>query len=263
MKVAVTGASGFIGRALAKALGERAIAQPRDQPLVPGCEALVHLAGIAHRAASAAELTEANVRLTARLGREAAGLGIPFLFVSSVKVHGEESIEPLTERSPIVPRDPYGESKARAEEALHAMATLKLTVLRPPLVYGPGVKANFLALVRAVARGWPLPFASIDNRRSFIYVGNLVDAVLHALGTPGTFLVADGPAISTPELCRRIGIALSTRARLFSFPPAMLPGKLARSLEIDDAAFRSTFSWRPPQTAEAGLKATAQWYRSV
>jgi len=263
MKTAVTGASGFVGRALCHALGVQAIRQPRDASLPRECEAVVHLAGIAHRAASPAELEAANVRMSERLGREAAALGVPFLFVSSVKVHGEESSSPLTERSPLVPQDPYGESKARAEAALRRIAGLRLTVLRPPLVYGPGVRANFLALMRALARGWPLPFASIDNRRSFVYVGNLVDAIIRALGTPGTFLVSDGPGVSTPDLCRQIGNALHRRARLFPFPPAMLPGRLARSLEVDDSALRATLGWQPPSTLEAGLAATAQWFRSA
>src|SRR3954464_3849007 len=256
MKVGVTGASGFIGRALCKALGERAIALPRNASVPAAGEAVVHLAGIAHPAASDSELEEGNVRLTERVARGAAVIGAHFLFVSSVKVHGEASTEPFTERSPIAPQDGYGKSKARAEEALHAIPGLRLTVLRPPLVYGPGGKANFLSLMRAVGAGWPLPFASIENRRSLVYVGNLVDAIIRALGTPGTFLVSDGTGVSTPGLCREMGAALRKDARLFPFPPAMLPGKLTQSLEVDDALLRTATGWRPPSTREAALEMT-------
>jgi len=196
-----------------------------------------------------------NVRLPERVARQAPR----FVFMSSVKVHGERSTAPFTERSPIRPADAYGESKARAEDALRSIAGLKLAVLRPPLVYGPRVKANFLALMRAVARGWPLPLASIDNRRSLIYVGNLVDAIVRCLDAPGTFLVSDGPAISTAQLCREIGEALGRPARLFPFPPPLLPRKLAGSLEVDDSAIRA-LGWRAPHTRKEGLKATADWY---
>lgn len=260
MKVAVTGASGFVGSELCKVLGERAIALPRDASLPPASEAMVHLAGIAHRAANDAELRETNVRLAERRAREAAALGIPFVFISSVKVHGDETSAPLTERSSIRPADRYGESKARAEEALHAIAGLRLTVLRPPLVYGPGVKANFLALMRAVARGWPLPLASIENRRSLIFVGNLADAIVRSIGQPGTFLLSDGAAVSTPQLCQRLGRALGRPARLFPFPPAFLPRKLTGSLEVDDSAIRA-LGWQPRITAEMGTQLAADWLR--
>jgi len=258
MKVAVTGASGFIGQHLCRALA----AAGHERAQVTGdFEALVHLAGIAHRRASAEELDAVNVRLPERLGRQAAASGAHFVFLSSVKVHGERSTTPFDERSPLAPADAYGESKARAEDALRAISGLRLAVLRPPLVYGPGVKANFLALIRAVESGWPLPFASINNCRSLIYVGNLADAVLRALSVEGTFLVSDGAAGSTPQLCRDIAAAFGRRARLFPFPPSLLPAKLVASLEVDDAAFRRCAGWQPPFTPAQGLEATAGWYR--
>ena len=262
MKVAVSGGSGFIGRHLCSAL---AAAGHEVQPIKADSAAvqapvLVHLAGIAHRRASAEELDAINVRLTERLGRQAAASGAHFVFLSSVKVHGERSATLLTERSPIVPEDPYGASKARAEDALRGIAGLRLAVLRPPLVYGPGVKANFLALIRAIARGWPLPLASIDNRRSLVYVGNLVDAIARAMQIEGTYLVSDGAAVSTPQLCRDLAAALGTRARLFPFPRPLLPAKLAASLEVDDGAFRRRAGWQPPFSPAEGLRATADWY---
>jgi nucleoside-diphosphate-sugar epimerase len=191
--------------------------------------------------------------------RRAAALGAGFVFLSSVKVHGEASSEPFRADSPIAPEDRYAASKARAEEALRALPGLRLAVLRPPLVYGPQVKANFLALLKAVARGVPLPFASIDNRRSLIYVGNLASAILASLGASGTFLVSDGAPLSTPQLCRDIAAALGRPARLFAFPPALLPRRLAASLEVKD----STLAWQRPFTREDGLRATALWYRGL
>jgi nucleoside-diphosphate-sugar epimerase len=257
MKVHVTGASGFVGRNLVAALAR---AGHEVLPAISGAQAVVHLAAIAHRHASRAELDEVNVRLAARIGREAAAQGARLVFLSSVKVHGEESRAPFTERSPLAPQDPYAVSKVRAEDLLGAIPGLRLAVLRPPLVYGSGVKANFLALMRAIARGWPLPVGSIENRRSLIYVGNLADAIVRCLAAEGTYLVSDGAPISTPTLCRELGAALGRQARLVRFPAALLPRKLAASLEVDDRTIRERLGWRPPYTRGQGLRAMADWY---
>jgi nucleoside-diphosphate-sugar epimerase len=255
VKIHVTGASGFVGRTLSAVLAE---AGHELSPL-DDSKAVVHLAAIAHRRASREDLQRVNVGLAVDTAKKAAGAGARFIFLSSVKVHGETSHTPFREDSPISPQDRYAESKARAEEALRAIAGLRLTVLRPPLVYGAGVKANFLALMKAVARGWPLPFASVQNRRSLLYVGNLAAAILACLGREGTFLVSDGPAISTPQLCRELGDALGRPARLFAFPPALLPRKLAGSLEVQDSAL----PWQRPFSREEGLRATARWYHGL
>jgi len=215
----------------------------------------VHLAAIAHRRASRGDLQRVNVDLAVETAKRAASAGARFVFLSSVKVHGEASVAPFREDSPIAPQDRYAESKARAEEALRAIPGLRLAVLRPPLAYGPGVKANFLALMKAVARGWPLPLASVDNRRSLIFVGNLAAAILACLEREGTYLVSDGPAISTAQLCRELGAALGRPARLFAFPSALLPRKLAGSLEVKDSLV-----WERRFTREQGLQATARWY---
>jgi nucleoside-diphosphate-sugar epimerase len=260
MRIAVTGASGFVGRALMDVLplaGHEAVPELRD------AQALVHLAAIAHRrGVDERELRRVNVGLAVDAGRSAAAADVPMLFMSSVKVHGEESDTPLRETSPIAPRDAYARSKAQAEEALRAIPGLRLTVLRPPLVYGPAVKANFLALMRAIARGMPLPLAGIENRRSLIYVGNLCEAILACLGSAGkTYLVSDGAPVSTPQLCRAIGAALGRPARLFPVP--WLPGKaLTASLEVDDRAIRAELGWKPPFSFEEGLRLTAAWYRN-
>lgn len=201
-----------------------------------------------------------NVDLAAQTAKKAAAAGAQFLFLSSLKVHGESSQSPFREDSPLAPKGVYAESKARAEDRLRAIPGLRLAVLRPPLVYGPGVKANFLALMNAVARGWPLPLASIRNRRSLVHVGNLADAIIACLGKEGTFLVSDGEAVSTPQLCREIGEALGRPARLFRFPSSLLPEKLSASLEVDDSHIRRTLGWKPPFTREQGLRLTAEWY---
>jgi len=263
MRVAVTGASGFIGRALCAGLtsaGHEVLAAERSGESRGG-EAVIHLAAIAHRRASAEELERANVELARQVGRAAAAEGARLVFLSSVKVHGETSAAPFIESSPFAPGDAYAESKARAEDALRAIPGLRLAVLRPPLVYGPGVRANFLALMNAIARGIPLPLASIENRRSLIYVGNLVDAILRCLKQEGTFLVSDGEPQSTPQLCRRLGEALETPARLFPFPARFLPAKVAASLEVDDSISRRRLGWQPPFAFEEALRATARWYR--
>ena len=254
MRVLVTGAGGFIGSHLCPAL---AAAGHELRASVEGCDAVVHLANIAHTSASAADLQRVNVEGTIAQARAALAAGARrFVYLSSIKA--------------AQPDDAYGRSKLRAEQALLGLANLEPVILRPPLVYGPRVKANFLALLRAVDRGWPLPLASIENRRSLVYVGNLVDAILACLGGPAqgrTYAVSDGAPVSTPELCRAIGRALGRPARLFPFPGGLLrlvPGlaRLAQSQETDDRAIRAELGWRAPFSLEEGLRLTAQWYRA-
>lgn len=272
--IAVTGASGFIGSALCAALsraGREVLTlslRRSNTPLyLAGARAVVHLAALVHRrGAKGASFYEANVELTRSVGRAAAAAGARMVFVSTVKVHGEESTRALRESEPLAPAGDYARSKAQAEEVLRAIPGLQLAVLRPPLVYGAGVKANFLMLMTAIARGIPMPLASVVNRRSFVYVGNLVDALLRCIDDPHavgrTYLVSDGAPMSTPALCRGIGAALGRAPRLFPFPPKWLPGPLSRSLEVDDSALRGELGWRAPFSAEEALRATADWYRS-
>ncbi|MBC7803158.1 MAG: NAD-dependent epimerase/dehydratase family protein [Candidatus Parcubacteria bacterium] len=283
MRVVVTGASGFIGRAVLPALRARGHeAVPVDRAatgdlagftgwtsLLAGSDAVVHLAALAHsRQVNEARLRAVNVDMAHALGRAAAAAGVKMLLMSSVKVHGEETAErPFDASSPYAPCDAYGRAKAESEAALRNVPGLALTILRPPLVYGPGVKANFLALMRAVAHGWPLPLASVENRRSLVYVGNLAHAAVHCIESTfaagRAYCVADGAPLSTPSLCLALGAALGRPARLLPWPAALLPArKLTRSLELDDSALRGDLGWAPPHSFSEGLRLTAEWFLS-
>lgn len=287
MRVVVTGASGFVGRAVVSALrarGHEVLALDRAalgdiegfagwSARIAGSDAVVHLAALAHaRHVDEARLRAVNVDAALALGRAAAAAGARMLQMSTVKVLGEETpLRPFDDSSPLAPQAPYARAKAAAETGLRAIPGLSLTVLRPPLVYGPGVKANFLALLRAVAQGWPLPFAGIENRRSLAFVGNLADVVALCIETPlaigKTYCVSDGSPISTPALCRALGGALGRPARLFRVPSMLLeiapPTRtLARSLMVDDGAARRDLGWEPAHSLEQGLRHTAAWFRT-
>lgn len=279
MKIAITGASGFIGRSVVAALQRKGhaivtldrarigdIAAVSDwSSRVAGMDAVVHLAALAHaRGVDEARLRAVNVDAAIAIGKASAAAGARMLLMSTVKVLGEETGDgAFDESSPLAPQDAYARAKADAEAGLRRVPGLALTVLRPPLVYGAGAKANFGALLRAIAGGWPLPFASIENRRSLLGVGNLADAVARCLEVPQsagrTYGVTDGAPWSTPALCRAIGAALGRPARLFAFPPALLElappmRKLTRSLVLDDGAIRRELGWSPPQEFAAGLR---------
>jgi nucleoside-diphosphate-sugar epimerase len=314
MRILLTGASGFVGRAtlraaLAAGHEVRAVVREGEAPAPPaqvvrisdlasytgwrdalgGVDAVVHLAARVHdmrdRAAdSMAAFRTVNVEGTQRLASAAAEAAVGrFVFVSSVKVHGEASHDaPLTADSPLAPSDAYGCSKAEAEDALREMESrtgVGVVVVRPPLVYGPGVGANFLTLLKAVSRGWPLPLGRVDNRRSLIYVDNLADllllAAVHPAAAGRAFLAADGPAVSTPELIRRIGQALDRPVKMPAVPESWLRlagrvtgrsaavDRLLGSLEVDDSPTRDILGWCEPVTAEDGLRRTADWFRGT
>ncbi len=305
----VTGATGFVGRALvdeALARGRTVRAAVRQpQPGLPaavrvfapgspqqavdwpaaldGVEAVVHLAARVHvmhesHGDPLGEFRRVNVDATAALAEAAARAGVRRLvFASSVKVLGEATApgRPFDDRSPPHPLDPYGRSKLEAEEMLLGFAAagrLEVTVLRPPLVYGPGVKGNFGRLLRWVEAGVPLPLGAVDNRRSLVGLDNLVDALLAVTAHPGArnrrFLVSDGEDLSTPELVRRMGRALGRPARLLRVPPGLLEAasriggaesvrRLLESLQVDSGGLREAVGWRPPRSVDEGLAGLA------
>lgn len=315
-RVLVTGGAGFIGRAVCPALlaagFEVSVASrnPREAEKLRGVEirpipnvgagtdwsaalrdvdAVVHMAARVHvmdeRAAEPlAEFRRVNSEGTLKLAEDAALAGVArFVYLSSIKVMGESTLPglPFREDQEPRPRDPYGISKWEAEQAVMAVAAetdMEAVVLRPPLVYGPHVKGNFLSLMERCEGGPTLPLGSIDNRRSLLYVGNLADAVVASLVEPGaagrTFLVRDGEDLATPDLVRRVSAALGARARLLSVPGFLLRlggiltgrgGQVSRlldSLTVDDANIRDTLGWVPPYSVAEGLEATADWFKT-
>jgi len=307
--VLVTGANGFIGQALCEVLAASGravrkavrIAVPGLSDAVAvgdigpdtdwravlhGMHSVVHLAARTHvlrenAADPLAEFRRINVGGTERLARSAAAQGVRrFVFLSSVKVNGESTTaRSLTEDDAPRPEDAYGTSKLEAEQALSRIAAetgIEMVVLRPPLVYGPGVKGNFLRLMRLVARGTPLPLGTVNNRRSFIYTGNLAGAIVKALDAPQaagrTYFVSDGEDVSTPDLVRGLARALGVKPRLLSLPlaalglAATLAGKRAEfarltgSLQVDGSRIRRELDWEPRYSLTQGLTETARWY---
>ncbi|HZS82118.1 MAG TPA: NAD-dependent epimerase/dehydratase family protein [Stellaceae bacterium] len=305
-RILITGATGFIGRALVSALAPRyrlvlALRTVPDGPLPASADlrhiddigpdtdwaealrevdTVIHLAGRAHVAhCNAAEFDRVNHRGSLRLAEAARAAGVGrLLYLSSAKVHGEESRgRPFDEADAPRPEGAYAASKWAAEQGLARLAAEggpATVILRPPLVYGPGAKANFAALLRLCRSGLPLPFGALANRRSLLFLGNLAAAIEAVLGAPPqpdcrTFLLRDGEDLSTPELVRRIRRALGGRARLLPVPALLLSatlrlagrGAMANpllgSFAVDDSRFRREFAWTPPFTVDEGLAITA------
>jgi len=304
LTVVVTGAGGFIGLALTERLlgaGAEVRAAVRRESAVldglaghgrlrqvvvgdigagtdwsavlAGAQAVVHLAARVHvmrpsHRDDRDRFSEINTGATLRLAEAAGRARVKRLvFVSSAKAADGAS-------------DPYSRSKAEAERLLRDASGdlgLECVIVRPPLVYGPGVGANFLRLMRLVDSGMPLPLAGIDNRRSFVFVGNLANALHSCIDHPRaagqTFAVSDGEDISTPELVRRIARALDRPARLFPVPIPLLAlagrltgqasavARLTGSLTVDASAIRAALGWNPPFSMAQGLAETAAWYR--
>jgi nucleoside-diphosphate-sugar epimerase len=310
VRILVTGASGFLGRAVCDELvrrGHEVRAMVRGDAVVPpgttGClvagledeagvsaavktmDVVVHLAARVHqmresRADALRRHREANADATTRLARLAATSGVRhLLFASSVKAVGESNTAAWTEEEPARPYDAYGQSKLEAERSLGEITRqtgMATTVLRLPLLYGPGIKANMLRLFELVSAGWPLPLAGIRNRRSLLYVRNAAMAFGSLAGDARgheVFFAGDGEDLSTPELVVRIAKALGKTPRLVPAPrralkvlaqsnvPALsaVARRLAGSLVVDTARLRERIG--PfPHSVDAGLRETAEWF---
>ncbi|CAE6812034.1 N-acetyl-alpha-D-glucosaminyl-diphospho-ditrans, octacis-undecaprenol 4-epimerase [Paraburkholderia domus] len=309
MNVLVTGASGFVGRRLCKELADQGIAfvgtgrTSREGILGVGdltpdtdwSEALRNVSDVVHLAARVHVMDETeadpafafrrvNVDATASLARQAALAGVKrFVFVSSVKVNGESTTgKPYSESDSPAPEDPYGTSKHLAEVALWELSRetgLEVVVVRPPLVYGPGVKANFQNLMRAVHRGVPLPIGSVRNLRSMIALDNLSDFLVtvltHVDAAGHTFLVSDGDDISTATLARKLATAMHRRAHLVPVPLSVLrllgavTGKKAAidrvtgSLQVDITQAKTVLGWTPRVSVDQGIEHTVADFLST
>lgn len=313
MHIVLTGASGFVGRCLLNKLLEaehkvtavlrrqvdgvdpRTSVQVIDDfarslnwgTLLNGQEIAVHCAARVHvmdemSSDPLTEFRQVNVKGTLNLARQAAAAGVRrFIFISSIKVNGEGTTpnHPYKADDDSAPLDPYGVSKMEAELGLRALAAetgMEVVIIRPVLVYGPGVKANFLSMMRWLHKGVPLPFGAIHNRRSLVALDNLVDLIVTCLDHPGAanqaFLVSDGEDLSTSELLHRMGSALGKPARLLSVPSRLLEtgaamlGKkalsqrLCGSLQVDIDKTRELLNWTPPVSVDDALRETAKHF---
>jgi len=318
-KVLVTGAGGFIGFSLCRYLVaqdcqvyavQRDTRQLHDlvdkltpivvddlckvhdwKDMLQGIDAVVHLAGYVHERAgnlseqASLQCTRLNVDVTRSLASAAASAGVKrFIYVSSVKVHGESSDqnESVTEFIELFPEGGYAKSKLEAESLLRdveSSSEMGVVIVRPPLVYGPGVKANFLRLMKLVEKGIPLPLAAVDNRRSFIYLENLVDllalSIVHPEAAGETFLVSDSEGVSTPVLINMLAEGLGVTPRLFPISVQVMQvlaavggerstvDRLVQSLVIDSSHVRNTLNWQPPYSMEQGIRNTVYWYQQL
>jgi nucleoside-diphosphate-sugar epimerase len=303
-RILLTGATGFVGRAALPALSRLGevvavarrpvagatrtelvadIADPRDwRPLLEGITDVVHLAARVHvmkddETGEAASM-RVNFEATRALAVASAEAGVGrFVFLSTIKVNGDTTADrPFTPSDPPHPVGAYAVSKHLAEEALAALpAGMERVILRPPLVYGPGVGGNFAALLRLCRTGLPLPLGAVANRRSLIAVENLASAIATCVAAPSAtgvcrYLLRDGDDLSTAELVRRLAAAMGRPSRLVPVPPSWLAAalriagraelaeRLLASLQVDDSDFRRDYRWRPPVGVDAALAATAR-----
>lgn len=306
-QILVTGANGFVGRSLCTALQVRNIrcvpavrTKNSDSEVSIGdlgadtdwstalhaCDAVIHLAARVHvmndtSSDPLAAFRAVNVDATLNLARQAIAAGVKrFVFVSSVKVNGEETGEhPFTAFDEAAPTDPYGQSKLEAEIALRELAQLtglEVVIVRPPLVYGPDVRANFLRLMQLVKIGLPLPLGAINNRRSMIAVDNLVDLLIlctwHPAAPGQTFMVSDDRDVSVSELLRMLAKAMRKRSMLLPVPSSTLSGvatvlgksavanRLLGSLQVDIKHTKTTLQWQPPVSMDLALEKTVAAY---
>lgn len=258
--------------------------------MLDGVDVVIHLAARAHVMNDNASdpldaFRKINVEGTLNFARQASEVGVRrFIFISSIKVNGENTQlgKPYTADDRPAPIDPYGISKHEAEDALRQIATetgMEVVIIRPSLVYGPGVKANFLNMMRWLNKGFPLPLGAINNKRSLVALDNLLDLIVTCIDHPHaanqTFLVSDGEDISTKELLKRMAAALGRPARLLPVPVdllkmiATLLGKrafyqrLCESLQVDISKTRDLLGWTPPMSVDEALRKTADDFLKI
>lgn len=305
-KIILTGANGFVGSCLFSQLEQLSVFQViglcRRLPqgvinsglhavgnlqqadltaLLVGVDVLIHVAARAHIMRDEvgdplAEYRRVNVDGTLNLARQASAAGVKrFIFISSIKVNGEATVEgmPFTAGNEASPEDPYGLSKLEAEQGLMQLAPetgMEVVIIRPPLVYGPGVKGNFASMIKLVEKGLPLPLGCIHNQRSLVGIDNLVDLIIRCIDHPAAanqvFLAGDGEDLSTTELLRGVARAMGKPARLIPVPAGMLrlgatmlgkksmAQRLLGSLQVDISKTRELLDWKPPYTVEEGLR---------
>jgi len=310
-RVLITGASGFIGQALCNELSLRgwqviaalrkqsALVTAHEQVIIPSIDgdtdwtaALQDVDVVIHLAARVHVMHEIyddpqekfktiNFHATTNLARQASQGGVKRLvYISTIKVNGQTTEKtPFSATDEVNPQDPYAVSKWMAEQALHNLSRqtgLEVVVVRPPLVYGPGVKGNFFRLLQFVDHGLPMPFGATRNLRSMLYLGNLVDALvlcaIHPAAAGKTYLLSDGEDISTPILLRHMSESMGRKLRIFSAPSWLLQGgatileqrpaldRVTESLRLDSAPIRNELGWVPKYSVMQGLKATTEWY---
>ncbi len=313
MQILLTGASGFVGRGLVPPLLARRhkitaamrnlnaefdlhidqvqisglSADQKWQPLLAGKDLVIHLAARVHvmsdnSADPLVEYRRVNVDGTLHLARQAADAGVKrFIFISSIKVNGESTTGGMayTADGPTAPTDPYGISKMEAERGLRALADetgMEVVIIRPVLVYGPGVQANFLSMMRWLHKGLPLPLGAIHNQRSLVALDNLVDLIVtcveHSAAANQTFLVSDGEDLSTTTLLRRMAKAIGKPAHLLPLPAWMLEAgaailgrralaqRLCGSLQVDISKTRELLGWTPPCSVDDALRKTGKHF---
>ena len=315
MKILLTGATGFVGQALTQRLDKQgfglvaAIRQPKTVfpahiqqvqtgDLLPdtnwanaltGIDVVVHLAARVHVMQDTAadpleEFRKVNTEATLNLASQASAAGVSrFIFLSSIKVNGETSLPgiPFTADDVHIPTDPYGLTKYEAEQGLKVIAAntgMDVTIIRPSLVYGPGVKANFLNMMQWLHKGIPLPLGAIHNQRSLVALDSLVDLITTCIDHPSaanqTFMISDGEDLSTTQLLQRMGQALGKPAHLVPIPQGLLTNtlkllrkediarRLCGSLHVDINKTRELLGWHPVVSVDAALAKTAQHFLS-
>lgn len=257
------------------------------QNALEGVDMVIHLAARVHVMKDTAidalsEFRRVNVEGTLNLARQAVEAGVQrFIFISSIKVNGEGSIlgQPYTPEDQPSPVDPYGISKREAEDGLRQLASetgMEVVIIRPPLVYGPGVKANFQSMMHWLDKGIPLPLGAIHNRRSLVSLDNLIDLIVTCIHHPAAanqiFIAGDGEDLSTTELLQRMAAALGKKAWLIPVPSFILEWgahllgkqvitqKLCGSLQVDISKARDLLDWKPPVSVDKALRKTAQYY---